>query len=109
MKRSRLRATERGTLRAMGEAALLLREDYPWRLRNALLALALSNPRWMVIVEEMLPRRLSQVTRADVQAVESLARWCVLLGYSFFCREKICGMVFRDDWAFTDAGVLSPG
>lgn len=96
-------------LREMGKATLDLQFDFMRRFRNALLCLALSDGRWMVWAEENLPRRVDDVDRTTLMLVEAAARLRVLRGYRYFGREHIGALVFREDWAFTDRGSLSPG
>ena len=92
--------------------ALELRWDVVRRFRNAILCLALSDPRWMVWVEANLPRRLDEVTEDAelwLTLVEAAARWRVLRAYNFFHRSRVAGLVFRADQPFTDGGALSAG
>ena len=108
MRRSRLNAKERATLRSMGDDVLQLQNDWQRRLRNALLCLSLSDPRWISWVErEIDPESmtLQEITRL----VEIRARIRVLKAHSYFGRQCIGNYIFRDDWAFTDRGNLGPG
>lgn len=108
MKRSKLKAGERNTLRMIGVDALDLRNNWTRRLRNALLCLACSDRRWMIWVDrELDPEKMSlqEMTRL----IEARARLIVLKPYSYFGRKCIGDFIFRDDWAFTDRGNLGPG
>jgi len=108
MKRSRLKAKERATLREMGNEALQLRVDWQRRLKNALLCLSLSDPKWITWVEreiDMESMSLVEITRM----VEIRSRACVLKAYNFFGRDHIGSLIFRDSWTFTDRGNLGPG
>jgi len=108
MKNSKLKAKERGYLRVMGMEALELRYDYQRRLRNATLALALSDPNWMMWVEKNIPAH--KIERCHLQLIESRARALVLKRFGFFTSRKDIGwLIFRPDWAFSDSGALSPG
>lgn len=108
MKKNRLKTREREYLRVMGQEALELRYDYPRRLRNATLALALSDPDWMIWVEQNIPPH--KIDRHHLQLVESYARAKVLKRFGFFTSRKEIGwLIFRPDWAFSDSGSLSPG
>jgi hypothetical protein len=103
----RILKRDREILRAMKFEYIDLRYDYARRLRNALLCLAQSDPDWMIWVErEIKPRwSLQRITRL----VEARARTLVLKQYSFFHRQNISDLIFRDGWFFTDRGSLSPG
>jgi len=95
-------------MRVIGEGVLALRYDWERRLRNALLCLVLSDPRWMHWVDREIDTEamtLQEMTRL----VEARARLIVLKPHSFFGRNIIGDMIFRDDWAFTDRGNLGPG
>ena len=108
MKRSRLNAKERATLRELGNESLQLRADWQRRLENALLCLSLSDPKWIMWVEreiDMESMPLIQITRL----VEIRSRACVLKAYSYFGRKHISDLIFRDSWTFTDRGNLGPG
>lgn len=113
MAKSRVKAaTRRDFFRGLEAEALELRYDVRRRFRNALLSLALSDPRWMMWVERTLPPRMDEIAEhADtwLALVEATARWRVLRSYSFFHRERVCGMIYRLDQPFTDRGSLSPG
>lgn len=108
MRRSRLNAKERATLRNMGDEVIQLQNDWPRRLRNALLCMALSDPRWMMWVEREIDEEsmpLQEITRL----IEARARILVLKAHRYFGRQCIGNYIFRDDWVFTDRGNLGPG
>ena len=110
MKRLRLSADGRAALRQMGSERLILRSDSFIRFRNALLALALTDPHWMIWVEENLPNDITLCTHPWIlHMLESVARYHVLKHYRFFHRDEIGWLIFRHDWPFTDRGTLSPG
>lgn len=109
-KRSRLNAKERTALRDMADDVIDLRYNQARRLRNAILALALYDPRWMTWVEQELPDNLAECFRLQTMLlIEARARAIALKPYQFFHREQIGWLIFRHDWAFTDRGTLSPG
>lgn len=113
MARMRVKAGERREFfRAIGDEVSSLRADQTRRFRNALLALALSDPRWMIWVENNLPPRLDEIGQdmdTWLTLIEAAARWRVLASYGFFHHKFIAPLLFRRDWAFTDRGALSPG
>ena len=108
MRRSRLNAKERSTLRSMGDEVIQLQNDWQRRLRNALLCMALSDTQWMVWVEHEIDvesMSLQEITRL----IEARARILVLKAHHYFGRQCIGNYIFRDDWVFTDRGNLGPG
>lgn len=108
MKNIRLNSTERAYLHVMGIEALELRYNYQRRLRNATLALALSDPDWMIWVEKNIPPH--KIERCHLQLVESRARAITLKRFGIFTSRATIGwLVFRPDWTFSDSGSLSPG
>ncbi len=110
MSRLKLKAGHRALLRDMQYDAMSLRYDIKRRFRNAVLSLALTDPRWMIWVENNLPGRIEPCLElANFTLLESHARAVALKAYSYFHREKIGWMIFRNDQAFTDRGTLSPG
>lgn len=97
-------------LRARHLPASAIREDYPRRLRNALLALALADPRWIMWVEENLPNDLTLCTHPYLlHMLESRARYLFLKPHKFFQRKHIGGLIFQSNWHFNDNGHLTPG
>jgi hypothetical protein len=105
-------ATKREAFRLIASETLDLKANRLRRFRNAILSLALSDPRWMIWVERTLPPHIEEICEdIDVwlMLVEAAARWRVLAAYGFFHNRTICHLVFRRDWAFTDRGTLSPG
>lgn len=86
---------------------VLTRYDWQSRLRNALIALANSDPQWMIWVEKNVNRRwsLPRITRL----IEAYTRARFLKPHGYFGRQQISALIFRDDWCFTDRGTLSPG
>lgn len=105
-------AARRDAFRLLAEDALELKADRLRRFRNAILCLALSDPRWLVWVERTLPPSLDEICEdLDIwlMLVEAAARWRVLKSYGFFQRRFISELLFRHNWAFTDRGTLSPG
>lgn len=112
MKRNRLSAGGRAALCRLGEEAISLQYDKPRRFENALLAIALSDPRWMVWVERNLPRRIDKMRGkfdAYLMLVEGYARWRTLAGYKGLFREQNGWLIFRHNWPFSDDGALTPG
>lgn len=98
--------------RVIEQESLELKSDHLRRFRNALLALALSDPHWMTWIERELPPRMDELCEdLDIwlMLVEGAARWRVLAGYGFFHNRLISHLIFRHDWSFTDRGTLSPG
>lgn len=113
-RRSKLKASERRTLRSLGEQMIELRYNYPRRFANALLALAKMDPRWMVWVENSLPPKLEDVFkprnfRRLLCLIEARAHYLVLKNYNFFHHDTIGWLIFRQDWPFNDNGSLTPG
>lgn len=106
MKRSKLNAKENGALRDMALETIDLRYNWNRRLRNAALALALSDPGWMAWIERNVPKQIEP--QKAIRIIEPRARALVLKQYSFFGRQYIGGLIFRD-WPFTDDGNLTPG
>ena len=100
----------RELFRVIGDDTLALRFDYPRRLRNALLCLAHSDPRWIPWVEENLPNDLTLCLHPWLlHMLESRARTVVLKAYRFHGRQHIGWLIFRHDWPFSDSGALTPG
>lgn len=86
-----------------------LRDDPARRLRNALLALTRSDPRWMTWVEQNIPNNaISKPTQQTLQLIETRARALVLKSYSYLGRSMI-GQLITLDWPFNDHGHLTPG
>ncbi len=108
LRKSKLNSNERGALRMMGEDALDLRYNWPRRLRNALLCLAMSDKHWLIWVEREVDPTLMSIHEMT-RLVEARARLIVLKPYAYFGRKCIGDFIFRDDWAFTDRGNLGPG
>ena len=111
---SKLKASERRTLLSLGEQVIELRYNYPRRFANALFALAQTDPRWMVWVENSLPRRFEDVFkkrtfRRLLCLLEARAHYMVMRKYGFFHRDTIGWLMFRQDWPFNDNGDLTPG
>lgn len=113
MPKLKLRAVHRREAFRLIEAETLeLRANRLRRFRNALLALALSDPRWMLWAERNLPPRMDEIEQDHeiwLMLIEAAARWRVLAAYGFFYNKTIGSLLFRHDWAFTDRGTLSPG
>ena len=105
--RTRLNARERAVFHSLHDDAVDLRYNWARRFRNALLCLAQCDPRWMLFVEREIDpdMPLQETTRL----IEARARLIVLKPHSFFGRNIIGDMIFRDDWCFTDRGNLGPG
>lgn len=105
MKKSKLRAYERALFREIGKEESILQNDWPRRLRNALLNLAQHDPRWMTWVEQEIDPEsmgLVEITRL----IEARARIRTLKAHSYFGRTCIGNYIFRDDWFYTDRGNL---
>ena len=107
MKRYRLNQQERQWMKDMGTDALFLRHDWRRRLRNALIALAGSDPAWMVWLESEIDPDVMDVI-GITRMVEARARTLVLRRHSFLGRLTIGDLIFRD-WPFGDDGALTPG
>jgi hypothetical protein len=107
MKKIRLNAKEKDYMRQIGDDAISLRYDLDRRLRNAVLALALSDPKWMSWLEDNIPPH--KIGRHHLQLIEVRTRALVLKNYSFLVGRNPIELIFRQDWAFTDRGTLSPG
>lgn len=108
LKRSRLTTKEKRYLQDIGGEVMDLRHDWERRFRNAVLSLALNDPRWMMFIQrEVKPDEmdLKEMTRL----VEARARLIMLKPYNYFGRSCVGSYIFRDDWPFTDRGSLSPG
>ncbi len=91
-----------------------LQDDWPRRLRNALLALARLDPSWMIWVDQnILPSWLTPYPRDvwEVQTarmIEARARALLLKQYHFFGFCHVGYLIFAD-WPFQDDGSLTPG
>lgn len=83
-----------------------LQADMPRRLRNALYALQELDPRWMAWIERELPRRIQDLP-AVTRLVEARARTLLMGRHHFFDLPKIGGLLFSDDWLFTDRNTLT--
>jgi hypothetical protein len=73
------------------------------RLRNALLALALSDPGWMWWVERNIPKKINLLPL--VRMVERRARAVSARHYAFFGWGYQMGIIYSDFY-FTDEGHL---
>ena len=107
MKKIKLNASDRAVLRRL-PTEHDYREDWQRRLKNALLALALSDPRWMMFVEREIDTQkmsLPEITRI----IEARARHNFIRPHGYFGRKCIGNFIFRDDWLFTERGTLGPG
>lgn len=113
MAKLKLRAAlRRAMFKSIGNDIESLRADQARRFRNALLAIVLCDPRWMMWIERDLPPRMDEIWQdMDIwlALVEAAARWKVLAQYCFFYRRFVASLVFRTDQPFTDRGTLSPG
>lgn len=111
MRRPKLKAVHRQILRDMGDEALALRYDARRRFRNALLAIALDDPRWMMWVERNLPNGFAECVSGEwiLLMVEARARAPMYSGYKSLIGSDISGFIFRHNRPFTDRGNLSPG
>ena len=103
----RLLKREKEILRDISQPYVETRYNWHARLRNALIALANSDPQWMLWVEkEINPRwSIERITRL----IESYTRARFLRPHNYFHRQQISGLIFRDDWCFTERGTLGPG
>lgn len=107
MRKIRLNASDRAVLRRM-DSELDHRDNWQRRFENALLALALSDPKWIMFVErEIDPDKMSLIEMTRV--IESRARHVFIRPHGYFGRKCIGNFIFRDDWLFTDRGTLGPG
>ncbi len=102
-----LNRKEKTMLNNATQGEISIRHDWQRRLQHALIALAGSDPQWMVWVErEVNPRwKIERITRL----VEARTRARFLKPHNYFGRQHIGGLIFRDDWCFTERGTLSPG
>lgn len=105
--RSHLNARERGVLRGLDAEYADIRQHWERRLQYALLALANSDPQWMIWVEKNVNLRwsLPRITRL----IEAYTRARFLKPHGYFGRQQISSLIFSDDWCFTERGTLSPG
>ncbi len=109
--RYKLNDQQRGWMEDMAIDVRCLREDWPRRLRNALLALAGLDPRWMIWVDQnILPSWLTPYPRDvwEVQTarmIEAHARALLLKRYGYLGCRDIGDLIFRD-WPFGDDGNL---
>ncbi len=105
--RSRLSASDRALLQHADMESMALRDNWPRRLQNALIALARSEPGWMAWVErEIDPQwELERITRL----VEARTRAYYLRSHNYFGRGQIGGMLFDDRSVFTDEASLRIG
>lgn len=103
----RLNREEKRKLQDVTRDEVLTRYDWNSRLRNALIALAGSDPQWMIWVEREVNMRwsLPRITRL----IEARTRARFLKPHNYFGRKQIGGLIFRDDWCFTERGTLGPG
>jgi hypothetical protein len=107
MKKIKVNASQRAALRRM---PVELEHQYDWerRLQNALLALSLSDPRWMMFVEREINTEMMSLQEI-VRLIEARARDRVLKGFRFALSKNMGQYIFRDNWLFTERGTLSPG
>lgn len=84
-----------------------LKNDLHRRLRNAVLALALSDKNWMIWLEEEIDPE-TMLFESMLQLIESRARAITLKSYGYLGNYHISEFIFRD-WPFTDSGDLSHG
>lgn len=99
----RLSRLEKARREWIGRDEFDLRNNWPRRLRNALLALANSDQKWMIWVEREVNLRwdIQRITRL----VEARARALYLKHYPDL--NRTC-LIFRDT-PFSDTGALKPG
>jgi hypothetical protein len=104
--RHRLNVQELRLLNEFGARTFDLRQDWPRRLRNALIALANMDPGWMIWVEKNLP---SPCPMPDgVRVVETRARALMLWrGYNYLGESTIRDIISQDR-PFGDQGQLVP-
>lgn len=107
MKKIKLNASQRSTLRRL-PTEHENQNDWERRLQNSLLALSLSDPRWMMFVEREINTETMSLQEI-VRLVEARARHRFIKPHSYFGRNCISSFIFRDNWLFTDRGTLSPG
>ena len=102
-----LNRKEKAKLNNVTRDEVFTRYDWTRRLQYALIALARSDPQWMIWVErEVNPRwKIEKTTRL----IEAYTRARFLKPHGYFGRRFIGGLIFRDDWCFTERGTLSPG
>lgn len=107
MKKIRINSRERAWLADMARESLQLQENWPRRLRNALLSLSNTDPSWMIWVEREIDPDWSipKITRL----VEARARAFYLRPHAYFGRESIGWFLFCDTLVFTDLGNLKAG
>lgn len=107
MKKIKLNASQRSTLRHL-PTEHYYQDDWERRLQNSLLALALSDPQWMMFVEREINTETMSLQEI-VRLIEARARDRILKGFRFALSKNIGQYIFRDNWLFTDRGTLSPG
>lgn len=84
-------------------------ENYPRRLRNAILTIVSSHPRGLHWIETNLPPdRIECLHPCTLRMVEAVARYLILKNYRFFQRAQIGHLLFCN-WPINDRGALTPG
>jgi len=110
MPRRKLNYHEKQYMRTLEDEVIVMRENIPARLRNAVYCLAACDPHWIDFIEKEAPSSIqASCEREYLQLIESRARAIVLKKYSFFGRKQISPLIFRENWYFTDDGNLSAG
>ncbi len=106
--RYKLNDQQRGWMEDMAIDVRCLREDWPRRLRNALMALSGLDRRWMTWVEKELPSPSLGGLVFTTRLVEARARALLLKRYHYFGFEDIGHLIFQD-WPFDNDGNLTSG
>lgn len=99
----RITKRDREILRGLRDEYIDLKYNHARRLRNALLALASADPRWMAWVEREVDPRWS--LERQMRLVEARARTLFAQGYVDLRRSSI----YFNDTPFSDRGSLLPG
>lgn len=106
-----MNAKERAAWRHALDMDLELQIDLNQRFLNALLAMAVNYPGWMMWVERNLPRQIDKLYeegafRMYLQLVESMMRWRFFKPHGFFGRGVVSEIMFNEKYIFTEHGSL---
>lgn len=102
--RSRLKASERATLRDISNANFALQGDERRRLRNAVRALSCDDPSFLYWLEQNIPAH--DIDREHLQLIEIRARTLVTRGYKhLFSAQQRLNIIYSN-MPFGDNGAL---